>query len=105
MLMIIHPSPPSFSVRCSTQDCLTGKPVRLSRNLTVRKERDLGGVQVVTEMMMGKRVDLALNVSAYSRSFQGEQSPVDLDTCFQLLYRLFTNEVKPTDSNLKTCLK
>ena len=56
-------------------------------------------------MMMGKRVDLALNVSAYSRSFQGEQSPVDLDTCFQLLYRLFTNEVKPTDSNLKTCLK
>ncbi len=54
---------------------------------------------------MGKRVELSLSVSAYSRSFQGEQSPVDLDTCFQLLYRLFTHQVKPTDSNLATCLK
>lgn len=62
-------------------------------------------MQVVTEMMMGKRVDLSLNVGAYQRSFQGEQSPMDLDTCFQLLYRLFTHQVKPTDSNLATCLK
>lgn len=62
-------------------------------------------VQLLTEMLMGKRVEITLACSAYSRGISGEQSPLDLETTFQLLYRLFTHTVKPEDGDLRTCLK
>ena len=54
---------------------------------------------------MGKRVEIGLACSAYNRGFSGEQSPMDLETSFQLLYRLFTHTVKPEDGDLATCFK
>lgn len=54
---------------------------------------------------MGKRVEVSLACSAYNRGFSGEQSPLDLETSFQLIYRLFTHTVNPEDGDLATCLK
>lgn len=62
-------------------------------------------VQLLAEMLMGKRVEVNLSVGAYSRGFSGEQSPLDLETAFQLLYRLFTHRISPEDGDLATCLK
>ena len=62
-------------------------------------------MQGLAEMLMGKRVEVNLSCSAYSRSFAGEQSPLDLETAFQLIYRLFTHQISPNDGDLATCLK
>lgn len=40
----------------------------------------------------GKRVELDISAGAFSRSFRGCQSPVDLETTFQLMHLLFTTE-------------
>lgn len=40
----------------------------------------------------GKRVDLELSEGAYSRSFKGSTSPVDLETCLQLMHLLFKTQ-------------
>lgn len=60
---------------------------------------------MLAEIMMGKRVELNLAVGPYSRGFSGEQSPLDLETAFQLLYMLFTHQVSPDDGDLATCLR
>lgn len=40
----------------------------------------------------GKRIDLAVSASAYSRAFKGSASPVDAAELMQLIHALFTCE-------------
>jgi hypothetical protein len=44
-------------------------------------------LQVLSDALAGKRVEVAVNESAYWRSFGGDQSPEDLETALQLVYR------------------
>lgn len=54
---------------------------------------------------MGRRIELNLAVAAYSRAFGGEQSPRDLETALQLVYRLFTHRVTANAEQLETILR
>lgn len=81
------------------------KPARLNHCNRIEEALIFQFLQLLTEMLMGKRVEISLACSAYNRSFSGEQSPLDLETTFQLLYRLFTHTVKPEDGDLATCFK
>ena len=65
------------------------KPTRLNYYKGTEEVLIIRFLQLLTEMLMGKRVEISLACSAYNRSFSGEQSPLDLETTFQLLYRLF----------------
>ena len=42
---------------------------------------------MLSDALAGKRVEVAVNESAYWRSFGGDQSPEDLETALQLVYR------------------
>lgn len=44
-------------------------------------------MQVLSDALAGKRVEVVVNESAYWRSFGGDQSPEDLETALQLVYR------------------
>ena len=81
------------------------KPTRLNYYKGTEEVLIIRFLQLLTEMLMGKRVEIGVACSAYNRSFSGEQSPLDLETTFQLLYRLFTHTVKPEDGDLATCFK
>lgn len=48
-------------------------------------------LQVLSDALAGKRVEVAVNESAYWRSFGGNQSPEDLETALQLVYRCVCN--------------
>ncbi len=54
---------------------------------------------------MGKRVEISTMEGSYWRGFGGEQSPSDLETALQLIYRLFTTRVHPVPAELATCLR
>eukprot|EP00959_Pyramimonas_sp_CCMP1952_P213167 4460257-Pyramimonas_sp.AAC.1 len=41
----------------------------------------------------------------YSRSFSGEQSPLDLEAALQLVYLLFTTDVTPVPEKLKVLIR
>ncbi|KAK9846440.1 hypothetical protein WJX81_003803 [Elliptochloris bilobata] len=61
--------------------------------------------EVLEEMLMGKRVDVATMEGSYWRGFGGEQSPSDLETALQLICRLFTTRVQRVPAELATCLR
>ena len=61
--------------------------------------------QVMTDLLMGKRCEVGMSTSFYGRSFEGEQSPGDLETAMQLVHRLFTALRQPDPSRLKTCMR
>lgn len=44
-------------------------------------------MQVMSDVLAGKRVDVSVGESAYWRTFGGDQSPEDLETALQLVYR------------------
>lgn len=47
----------------------------------------LSAMQVMSDVLAGKRVDVSVGESAYWRTFGGDQSPEDLETALQLIYR------------------
>lgn len=59
--------------------------------------------EVMSDVLAGKRVDVSVGESAYWRTFGGDQSPEDLETALQLVYRLFTETVEPVETRLDTC--
>ena len=64
-----------------------------------------GAVQVLMEVLMGKRCELKMAEGAYWRSLSGEQSPSDLETALQMVHSLFTTAVTPVPSELATCMQ
>lgn len=62
-------------------------------------------MQILEEVLMGKRVDISTMEGSYWRGFGGEQSPSDLETALQLIHRLFTTRVQPVPAELATCLR
>lgn len=63
------------------------------------------GVQVLMDVLMGKRVQLDVAESAFWRRLGGEQSPQDLELSLQMVHALFTHYVRPVPEELATCLK
>ncbi|KAK9820030.1 hypothetical protein WJX72_005269 [[Myrmecia] bisecta] len=74
---------------------------------TLAQEMGLFGVkpELLMDILMGKRAEIKVQEGAYWRNFGGEQSPADLETAMQMIYKLFTHEVKPVPSELNTCLR
>lgn len=65
----------------------------------------LAVLQVLADLLIGKRVQLDVTETAFYRKFGGEQSPLDLELTFQMIHRLFTHTVQPIPEELQTCLK
>lgn len=63
------------------------------------------GPQVLMEVLMGKRCELAVAEGAYWRTLSGEQSPSDLDTALQMVHSLFTTDLTPVPAELETCMR
>ena len=59
-------------------------------------------VQVEMDVLVGRRVNLSVRESAFSRRFGGEQSPADLELALQMVHRLFTHSVEPIPEELQT---
>ncbi len=57
------------------------------------------------DILMGKRCEIKVAEGAYWRNFGGEQSPADLETALQLVYKLFTHTVTPVPAELQTCMR
>lgn len=62
-------------------------------------------LQVLMDLLMGKRCGLNVQEGAYWRSIGGEQAPVDLEMGMQLIYALFTTSVTPVPEELDTCMQ
>ena len=61
--------------------------------------------QVMGDILMGKRCDLKTDHGAFWRRFSGEQSPEDLETAMQLIYKLFTTTLEPIPAELDTYMQ
>jgi len=61
--------------------------------------------QLLNDILAGKRVEVKVGEGAFWRTFGGDQSPEDLETALQLVYRLFTSTVVPDPVKLATCLR
>ena len=65
----------------------------------------LPAAQVMGDILMGKRCDLKTDHGAFWRRFSGEQSPEDLETAMQLVYKLFTTTLEPIPAELDTYMQ
>ena len=61
--------------------------------------------QLLNDILAGKRVEVKVGEGAFWRTFGGDQSPEDLETALQLVYRLFTSTVAPDPVKLATCIR
>lgn len=59
--------------------------------------------ELLSDVLAGKRCNIAAKLNAYKRSFGGEQSPIDLEEALQLIYLLFTYTVTPVPEDLRVC--
>ena len=62
-------------------------------------------LQVLSDLLIGKRVGLSMSEGAYWRKFAGEDSPGDLEAGLQLVHKLFTTDTEPRDEDLKTVME
>lgn len=60
---------------------------------------------VLSDMLAGKRADVAARLSAYTRTFSADCSPADLETGLQLVYQLFATRVEPRDAELAVVMQ
>jgi len=60
---------------------------------------------VASDILAGKRVEIKPAEGAFWRSFSGDQSPEDLETALQLVYKLFTSSVQPVTSELAAVMR
>lgn len=65
---------------------------------------DCLAMQVLADVLTGKRVQLSMSEGAYWRKFVGESSPGDLELGLQLMHKLFTYSVTPNTQDLKTVM-
>ena len=61
-------------------------------------------MQVLADLLTGKRVQLSMSEGAYWRKFAGEDSPGDMESGLQLVHKLFTSSVTPNTEDLQTCM-
>ena len=61
--------------------------------------------QLLNDILAGKRVEVKVGEGAFWRTFGGDQSPEDLETALQLVYRLFTSTVVADPVKLATCIR
>mmetsp|Transcript_26988 Transcript_26988/g.69981 ORF Transcript_26988/g.69981 Transcript_26988/m.69981 type:complete len:1010 (+) Transcript_26988:157-3186(+) len=59
---------------------------------------------VAGDILAGKRVEIKPGEGAFWRSFSGDQSPEDLETALQLVYKLFTSRVQPVAEELSAVM-
>ena len=62
-------------------------------------------LQVLKEVMTGRRAQLDAFESMFARRFGGDQSPGELELALQMVHRLFTHSVRPVREELQTCLR
>ena len=62
-------------------------------------------LQVLSDLLIGKRVGLSMSEGAYWRKFAGEDSPSDLEAGLQLVHKLFTHNIEPRNDDLKTVME
>ena len=62
-------------------------------------------MQVLSDLLIGKRVGLSMSEGAYWRKIAGEDSPGDLEAGLQLVHKLFTTSTEPRDEDLKTVME
>ncbi|KIY91688.1 hypothetical protein MNEG_16276 [Monoraphidium neglectum] len=60
--------------------------------------------QVLNDILAGKRIDLSVSASAYSRAFKGSASPGDAAELMQLVHALFTCRIDVVEEELQTAL-
>ena len=61
-------------------------------------------MQVLTDLLTGKRVQLSMTEGAYWRHIAGEDSPGDMESGLQLVHKLFTSSVTPNTEGLQTVM-
>ncbi|KAG2437776.1 hypothetical protein HYH02_011151 [Chlamydomonas schloesseri] len=61
--------------------------------------------EVLGDILAGRRVDLDISEGAYYRTMRGVQSPLDLETAFQLVHLLFTTQVKLQQQEVDNAVK
>ena len=61
-------------------------------------------LQVLADLLTGKRVQLSMSESSYWRKFAGESSPGDLESGLQLVHKLFSHKVTPNTQDLQTVM-
>ena len=59
---------------------------------------------MLADLLTGKRVQLSMSESSYWRKFAGENSPGDLESGLQLVYKLFSHKVTPNTEDLQTVM-
>ncbi|XP_010536848.1 PREDICTED: zinc protease PQQL-like isoform X2 [Tarenaya hassleriana] len=60
---------------------------------------------VLMDMLAGKRVEVGTKLGAYMRTFSCDCSPTDLETALQLVYQLFTTNVKPQEEEVRLVMQ
>lgn len=61
-------------------------------------------IQVLADLLTGKRVQLSMSEGAYWRKFAGEASPGDMESGMQLVHKLFSHRVTPNSEDLQTVM-
>lgn len=61
-------------------------------------------LQVLADLLTGKRVQLSMSESAYWRKIAGENSPGDMESGLQLVHKLFSHKVTPNTEDLQTVM-
>ena len=60
---------------------------------------------MLSDVLAGTRAEVKVSEGAFWRTFGGDQSPDDLETALQLVYRLFTTRVTADAAKLATCIR
>ena len=79
---------------------LTEQPLSQRANagvaVTLAEEMGVYGFKpnVMDDIITGKRVSIRSSIAAHWRTLGGEISPLDMEIAMQMIYRLFTSEVR-----------
>lgn len=81
--------------------------ISCSMSSTIAGEIGIFGYKpsILTDMLAGKRAEVGTKIGAYMRTFSGDCSPSDLETALQLVYQLFTTNVRPGEEDVKIVMQ
>ena len=60
---------------------------------------------MLSDLLVAKSMSLSMSEGAYWRNFAGKSSAVDLEAALQLVLKLFTTNIEPTDEDVKTAMQ
>ena len=78
--------------------------VNANSNVYSLSQAGLCHLQVLSDLLTGKRVQLSMSEGAYWRKFAGEDSPGDMESGLQLVHKLFASNVTPNSEDLQTVM-